>query len=87
MSTIDFTVDVASGVDAISGNQLKVTVDNGIVSINGNYTDLHVFAADGKSLPLTRIASNAYRINGASGVVIVKVDTVNGEKTMKVNVK
>lgn len=87
MSTIDFTVDVASGVNAISGNQLKVTVDNGVVSINGNYTDLHVFAADGKSLPLTRIASNAYRINGASGVVIVKVDTVNGEKTMKVNVK
>ena len=87
MSTVDFDVDLSTGVGAIDGSKLKVSVANGIISIGGAYTDIHVFAADGKALPLVKLSTGTYRLGAATGVAIVKVTTPNGEKVMKVSLK
>ena len=87
MSTIDFTVSASTGVDAVPGGALRATLSDGILKLTGNYTDVHVYAADGRSLPLSRLSSDTYRVNGASGVIVVRIVTGNGEKTMKFNVR
>ena len=84
MSTIDFDVDT-SGVETVAGGVLNISFDNGILSMNGEYTDVSVYAVDGKSLPMTLLAKGHYRIIGISDVLIIKVKTLDGEKIMKVN--
>ena len=87
MSTVDFDVDLSTGVNAVNGSALKVSVAGGIINIAGEFTDIHVFAADGKALPLTKLSAGTYRLGAATGVAIVKVTTRNGEKVIKVNLK
>ncbi len=87
MSTVDFDVDLSTGVNSVNGSVLKVSVAGGIINIAGEFTDIHVFAADGKALPLTKLSAGTYRLGAATGVAIVKVTTRNGEKVMKVNLK
>ena len=87
MSTIDFTVGSETGIGSVDGSQFKLCVDGNIVKACGEYSDIRVYASDGKTLPLTRVADGTYRISGAAGVVVVKAHTPGGEKTLKATVK
>ena len=87
MSTIDFTVDVPTGITTVEG-ELKVAIDGKRLSVKGEYSNVEVFAADGKSMRISRVAEGVYSLNGLpAGVYVVNVKTASGVKTMKATVK
>ena len=87
MSTIDFTVDVPTGMTAVK-SELKVSVDGRRLSIKGDYRDVQVYSNDGKMMRISRIADGVYNLNSLpTGVYVVNVTTANGTKSMKAAVK
>jgi len=87
MSTIDFTVDVPTGMTTVQG-ELKVAIDGKRLSVKGEYSDVEVFAADGKAMRISRVAEGVYSLNSVpAGVYVVSVKTASGVKTMKATVK
>ena len=87
MSTIDFTIDVPTGMTTVQG-ELKVAVDGKRLSVKGEYSNVEVFAADGKAMPISRVAEGVYSLNSVpAGVYVVSVKTASGVKTMKATVK
>lgn len=87
MSTIDFVVDSSSGITAVDGSGLKVTVSGKVVTVGGNYDDIRVFSVDGTECPLARTAVDSYRICGKSGVYIVNVYAGGQVETFKTTVR
>ena len=87
MSTIDFEVEEGAGITS-TGNALRITVDGQRLSIKGDYNSVSMATADGKVVPMKRIANGIYSLNGLTkGAYIISVATANGMKTMKVAVK
>jgi len=87
MSTIDFEVEEGAGITS-PGNALRITVDGQRLSIKGDYNSVSMATADGKVVPMKRIANGIYSLNGLTkGAYIISVATANGMKTMKVAVK
>mgnify|MGYP002624140493 FL=1 len=87
MSTIDFTVDVPTGMTSVK-SELKVSVDGRRLSIKGDYRDVQVYSNDGKMMRISRIADGVYNLNNLpAGVYVVNVTTANGTKSMKAAVK
>lgn len=87
MSTIDFEVEEGAGIAAAT-TTLRITVDGQRLSIKGDYNSVSMATADGKVVPMKRIANGIYSLNGLTkGAYIISVATANGMKTMKVAVK
>ena len=87
MSTIDFTVDVPTGIANVKG-EMKVTVDGKRLTVKGDYSDVQVFSNDGKAVRISKVADGLFSLNGLSpGVYLVSVKTTNGVKTMKATIK
>ena len=67
---------------------MRITVDGQRLSIKGDYNSVSMATADGKVVPMKRIANGIYSLNGLTkGAYIISVATANGMKTMKVAVK
>lgn len=87
MSTIDFTVSKATGIELLDGNRTSISLDGDILKVSSDCNGVTVYSVDGKALPIVRVTDGTYRICGATGTMIIKVETPNGVKTIKTNTK
>ena len=87
MSTIDFVVDAPTGLASVKG-EMRVSLDGRRLNIKGEYTNVMVYANDGKMVHINRVADGLYSLNGLpAGVYVVSVKTANGVKSMKATLK
>lgn len=87
MSTIDFTVSKATGIELLDGNRTSISLDGDILKVSSDCNGVTIYSVDGKALPIVRVTDGTYRICGATGTMIIKVETPNGVKTIKTNTK
>ena len=85
MSTIDFEVTTADGITPVAGSELKVSVKNGLLTVDGDYDDIALYATSGQQMPMSRIGIGTYRVgNVPQGTYVIKMTRGKQVRSMKI---
>lgn len=87
MSTIDFEISATDDIASVTGN-VKLSVVNRILTIDGSYNHVAVYDTSGKLQPIRMLSHGVYSMSEIPvGVYVVNVNDGNKMKTMKIVLK
>ena len=85
MSTIDFEVTAADGIRTVAGSDLRISVKNGVLTVNGDYDDMALYSMAGQRMPMSRMGTGTYLTgNLPLGNYLVKLTRGKQVRTMKI---
>ena len=85
MSTIDFEVTAADGIRTVAGSDLRISVKNGVLTVDGDYDDMALYSMAGQRMPMSRMGTGTYLTgNLPLGNYLVKLTRGKQVRTMKI---